>query len=367
MLLDMLDDCRDDCIMDCEADMTAVKTLERYRYIYDLMSRDVVVEEDGDLSAELGRLLGSKPLMKGTRRTYAAAIRYCLGSDDKVASFDRALNQAKPEVETKRPIRRQSVVIPEGLFESILEKLEDQKQSWSRALHLKSLIIGMRHFGLRPCEWEKAGWKDETRQVLVVRNAKFADGIIERGPFAGRVWKRGNGLSRELVLEEQFQPLLSRIADSAMMSSKECPYSDPMNARTYRRTHQWALDALRKERRFRADRLKLITIYSYRHAFSSDAKATVEISSGEVAALMGHISTNTAITSYAKKTARSGRVAITPSAKSVERVTVRNARTMPEFVREKTINRTGKNTGLKLGSSGIENKPRDTKSTGPNI
>ncbi|MGD9659272.1 MAG: hypothetical protein AB7U61_16815 [Methylocystis sp.] len=334
--------------------MTAPKTVERYRYIVDMLSREVATGSDPDTGRALARILAQRSLAKGTRRHYAAAIRFCL-DDRGVAAFDEELRKSVAEV---RPTtRRQSIVLPQGLFEAVLDKLEENADRWSRATALKKLIVGTRHFGLRPCEWEGARWKDASRTVLLVQNAKFADGHLERGPNAGCVWKRGNGLVRELVLGDVYRGLLSRIADDAMEVARELPYSDPVHGATYRRTHRWALAALREERQFRPSALSRVTIYSYRHAFSSDAKATVDISSGEVAALMGHISTKTAIVSYAKKTARSGRVGIAPSRDSVERVTVKNARFIPErFLENRTADRV---------KSGIE-KPRGNEPSGPN-
>ena len=213
--------------------------------------------------------------------------------------------------------------MPPALLTAVLDALEENRRAWSFAGHLKALVIGTRHFGLRPCEWERAFWKDESKSVLVVTNAKFADTVMERGPQKGAKWRRGNGIERELRIQKMYHGTLTAIADNAMEVGKHSPYSNKVNGAMFRRTHRWAIEAVRETGLFQPSILKRITIYSYRHTFSAEAKASLDLSRGEVAALMGHISTKTAVQSYARRSAKGG-LKVRPTPESVEAVLVKD-------------------------------------------
>lgn len=314
--------------------MPAAVTAERYTYIFDLLCAELGPLTGKMRARALGAEVATRRLTKASRRLYAAAVRFCLeGNGEELAIFNKAL-EAAPKDEAPK-VRKQSLLIPDGLFETMLEILDDNSDRWSRAQPLKALIMGVRHFGLRPVEWENAEWANEERSTLLVKNAKYADTVISRGPNTGAVWRRGNGEYRELEIAEEHGEVMRQIADNAMAAIQEFPYSDEINSATFRRTHKWALQVAVAEYDYPSKIIENVTVYSYRHAFSSDAKACFDITDGEVAALMGHISTSTAVTSYARKTARSGGLKIQPSANSIERVKVRDVVLLEDYRKEK--------------------------------
>lgn len=306
--------------------MPAEVTVQRYTYVYRMLCEQLGEPVDSSSARTFGVGLGQMKLAKATRRFYASAARFCIADPNVLSAFNTAFTsvEAKPVKCIAR--RRQAATVPDGLFDMVVSTLQDHRASWSCADNLIALIVGMRHFGLRPREWDNAGWADGSKSTLLVHNAKHFVGTLERGPFAGSVWNRGNGETRELYLDPIHREELALIADQAIRAATVFPYSLPNNGRVYRRTHQWALRAIAKLHHFPAHRIRQVSIYSYRHLFAAEAKATVSVEAGEVAALMGHISSNTAMVSYAPRTRGAGRVRVTPTADSVESVKVLNAR-----------------------------------------
>lgn len=137
--------------------------------------------------------------------------------------------------------------------------------------------------GLRPIEWAQAYFQDP--ETLVVRNAKHTNGR-GRGPF------RSVTIPKDHWLFDATHEHYSNIQDWAAAGG---------NYRSYYVTCRSTLYRLQKK--LWPKRAKLYSLYSGRHQFSANLKAT-DATTTEVAEAMGHKSERTAQKHYARK--RSG-------------------------------------------------------------
>ena len=157
-------------------------------------------------------------------------------------------------------------------------------------------------FGLRPCEWAQCSVRNG---ALVVRNGKFLRRRMAHGIFAGRFFSRANGRFRTLEpigggLSGEDGQLVARIRSFQAR-------------RPYERHRRSVQAEFRKVvriavgRKLVPARYRELTLYSFRHQFASDAKAVTPAASGAIAAMMGHISVRTALQSYGRRSAGSGK------------------------------------------------------------
>lgn len=267
--------------------------------------------------------IAARDLTAVSQTSYVSAVR-CIHAGDAgfLAALDEAMESAPDRVRRRSTGKRS---VGESSIRAVIGELQELPVRGNEGLKTRvvDLVIATRLFGLRPSEWADAKWADEDRSRLFVENGKYARMEMERGPFAGRVWRRGNGKSREMILPEKERDLYVRSAQAAM--SGEALYPWEKHERGIQRLHQRAVAQAMKKGLISQAMGDGLTIYSYRHTFAAAAKATLDLFGGEIAALMGHISVTTATRSYARRSAARGGVSVRPTAESVAAVENRTA------------------------------------------
>lgn len=174
---------------------------------------------------------------------------------------------------TLRGSQQRAEHLSERDWQTFLEALKASKNPWGRitALWFACTLIT----GLRPCEWERAKMQDRT---LVVVNAKATNGRAH-GPTRTIDLCKAN--AETIVMLEEFLQIIARHQGTAFADM----YNGARNLIT-----KVARDALSFRKRYP-------TLYTARHAFSSKAKTV--FTKQQVAALMGHASSETAPRHYA--------------------------------------------------------------------
>lgn len=204
-------------------------------------------------------------------------------------------------------------------FELIVQYLRNRIGTHRYASALLTWLQAGKLTGLRPCEWETVKIVlDDGKNLLRVQNAKHSNG-------------RGNGEYRHLDLSELNQDELQSIQEMILMVDGFKTESDFQSLYTSVRSYLYttARVALGK-------RAKYPTLYSLRHQFTANAKAS-ELSRAENAALLGHASDATASLHYARKTqGRPGGVKV--KARQSEVATVRNVHNDFNFADYKKTN-----------------------------
>lgn len=254
--------------------------------------------------------IAARRLTKATRAIYRSAVFHHFGHDEAVkAAFHETFDQfvVKPAADRERRPRVRRYV-PFDVMAQIVGVLDGRVHDLKYARRTRNLIVAMACFGLRPCEWSSAFWSDAERTTLTIVNGKYIRQRMKHGPFAGRVWRRGNDSSRSMVLPDEDRDQWQAVVDAALMGEVEYPWE--RYQRDIRRTHEVAIkDAVRL--RLISDKYLVgYCPYSYRHTFAANAKANFSMTDGSIAALMGHVSIATAGRSYARRI--SGRSAMMP-------------------------------------------------------
>lgn len=170
-----------------------------------------------------------------------------------------------------------------GDFQRITDHLRKKTGKWHRPL-LDWLICGCLT-GLRPQEWVGAEIQDhEGEPSLIVKNAKQTNG-------------RAHGPTRTLLLSslsvDEIQTLRNHIERVKTWSGMD-QFDDFYTG--------CSLTLYYVSRKLWPRRQKHVTLYSCRHQFSANAKAS-GFSTTEIAAMMGHRVDTTATKHYGKKVA----------------------------------------------------------------
>lgn len=210
----------------------------------------------------------------------------------------------KPPMKRKRLQRR----VDPQVLKILLTHLCGMRGSMGR--RVADLMVATIATGIRPSEWQAVTRPDARR--IRVQNAKFRPNTpLQPG--------RGNGRVRELVLSERIVGSEVDVAINRTMlwlQEHEWKSVQPSTSRTLKA----ALGSLIAARQI-GEAWRKLRIYDCRHQFSADAKATLDLFGGEVAAAMGHGSAMTAIEHYGKRQhGRSGRTMVRPSQASVQAV-----------------------------------------------
>lgn len=209
--------------------------------------------------------------------------------------------------------------------ETLLAVLTEHVGKWKSAATAVQWIRASMLTGLRPSEWARAGLiVEDGATLLVTFNGKIGN-------------QRANGMTRRLRFDpanttaEDIAVVEAHLAflDTARLEHKLEAVQDEVK-RTLRRANEIAFPDLKKARaEGTASRgRKAITLYSFRHQFSADAKKA-GLSQAEVGALLGHASDATAGKHYAKRRSGSKPLKVSPIASEV--ATVRR-RAKPAFV-----------------------------------
>lgn len=157
--------------------------------------------------------------------------------------------------------------------------------------------------GLRPSEWRFARIEvREDRQILVVRNGKHSNG-------------RSNGSHRHLDITELTPGDLVRVRLQLKVIRQIA--NDDLSWKTY---YEGVRQAIRRIfRNHLGGRRKYPSLYSTRHQFAADAKAS-GLRKVEVAALMGHAIDETAGMHYCAGRHGNGRCMVKPDKREVAMV-----------------------------------------------
>lgn len=190
------------------------------------------------------------------------------------AEKQHLLTEQRAELLTElRGSQQRAEHLSERDCEIFMAALDASKNPWGRtgALWFACTLLT----GLRPCEWANARME---HKVLKVRNAKVTSGR-SHGPTRTLDLCKAN--PNTMLLLEKFMQIVAAHPGVAF----EVMYNGVRNIVT-----KVARDALSPRRRYP-------TLYTARHAFSSKAKT--EFTKQQVAALMGHASSETASRHYA--------------------------------------------------------------------
>ncbi|GAC1422646.1 MAG: hypothetical protein NVSMB6_24070 [Burkholderiaceae bacterium] len=189
-------------------------------------------------------------------------------------------------------------------LDSLLSEIDKSKSIHKEDVKLwfQSTVIT----GLRPSEWASASFSADNGEGLMLRvvNGKNSNG-------------RALGHTRSINLDRLSKEELSTVTKFMnVVATKSAPGQFETWAHTCR------VLFYKFARRTFKGRLKIPTMYTARHMFSSNAKK--RFSRAEVAALMGHASDLTAGQHYARKSSATGAVRVEPSQRDVQAVRERN-------------------------------------------
>lgn len=240
-------------------------------------------------------------------RQYKAAIAHFLegaAKDNPVAEEAlAALLDASSSVCAKRGSRTSGNKLkrfPVRDYRRLIEYLDAHQSPWSNAV--KDILGSGLLAGLRPVEWGSATFEQAGgEEVLVVRNAK-ATNSRAHGPFRHILLGGLSDDERDLLHRQVKRASAFQAAGDYPHYARGCGGTLARAARTL-----WP------------HRTRYPTLYSTRHQFSADAKAS-GMSTEEVAALLGHAVDTTAIKHYGRKTAGVDLVRVRPSPEDVARV-----------------------------------------------
>lgn len=252
-------------------------------------------------------LIQKKPeLAKTSWRQYKSAVICFLegiGTEEGVEALDfiREVGSAGSSKTSEKTSGTKLKRVPWRDFLKITDYLRKFEGKWHKPL--LDWIISSTLTGLRPQEWARAELIDlaEGGRALLVKNAKHTNG-------------RAHGENRTLLLTglssdemETISKHLERTKNWAGMSQFDSLYDG------------CALTLYHLCRKLWPRRSKHITLYSCRHQFSANAKAS-GFSTVEIAAMMGHAVDTTAVRHYGKKSAGQELLRVNALPEDVEKV-----------------------------------------------
>lgn len=258
-------------------------------------------------------LIQKKPeLNHNSWRQYKSACMFFLEKTSKKEAASEAIDLLKcvysngTNKHTNKTSATKSKKIKQEDFAKLIEYLETHNKKWHKELiyFLKASIIT----GLRPCEWKDARLETSAsgETVLVVKNAKNSN-------------MRAFGETRTLIFknvsEEDLKNIKLHLNNAKMFASFN----------EYNMFYVACQTALRKANKgLWRRKSRHITLYSMRHQFSANAKASM-LKKNEVAALMGHAVDTTAAEHYGKKRhGKNGALKIAPSMSDVSKVIIKS-------------------------------------------
>ena len=265
--------------------------------------------EPMDYRRFVGWLIGRKPgISRDTWRQYKASVVFFL--DEEAQKGDPIAEEAKELLEgvdvsgclkktTKTSAKKQKKV-PLRDFRGIMKYLDNNPSPWS--LDLERWISSSLLTGLRPAEWAGTSFGFADGEVaLIVQNAKATNG-------------RALGFSRHI--------LLGGLTDDERDMIKE--HVERANeweqAQQYHKFyHGVAASMARVVRKIWPKRDTYPTLYSMRHQFAANAKAS-GFTREEIAALMGHAVDTTATEHYGRTTAGYDMIRVRPDPAEVAKV-----------------------------------------------
>lgn len=262
---------------------------------------------------------------QSTARLYRASLAFVFRETGNIASSDalkliyrceedpECLGRFREEIRAERKKRRRtrpktsakkSKSISDKDLHLLKDSLENSLSKYARStlLWFSAGIIT----GLRPSEWQSAqlGENKEGERVLVVINAKSTNG-------------RAHGTTRTIRLHEISEQDFKIVEEHLRnVESHKFPQTFPDFYLGCRKL------IYRISKQIWPRRLKRPTLYTTRHKFGADAKSTYD--GYEIAALMGHASTETAYQHYGRRHTGSGNMSVKASRLDMDAVAKRN-------------------------------------------
>lgn len=245
---------------------------------------------------------------KRTWRQYKASVAYFLEEEAKRGDgiAQEALELLMPLDSTPGQARTQQTSatkqkkLPAADLRALRQSLEQSGSAW--ASDLERWVEAGLLTGLRPAEWAQAQLMETAMgPALVVVNAKATNG-------------RAHGPKRTLLLGG-----LTREERNTIQTHLERAHEWAQAGQYQRFYHGCSLALARIVRKRWPNRDSHITLYSLRHQFSANAKAS-GFTRLEIAAMMGHAVDDTAAVHYGRKRSGFDLVRISPDPADVARV-----------------------------------------------
>lgn len=263
-----------------------------------------------DLRQFIGWLINQKSKLAGTSwRQYKASVVYFLEveiekNNDPIAQ--EALEALLPEdvdgcmSSSQRTSAIKLKKFPLKDFQVLHKYLENTPGVWHEPL--RRWLVASLLTGLRPQEWANVTYTTKDGEdAIVIKNAKFTNG-------------RAHGPTRTLLLGKLTVEERETIRKHVEVSSEW-----EQNKEFKRFNRDCASTLGRLSRKLWPKRSQHVSLYSARHQFSADAKAS-GMSREEIAALMGHAVDETASIHYGRKTAGYNLCRVRPDPEEVNRI-----------------------------------------------
>ncbi len=277
-------------------------------------------------------LIDQKPsVSKSTWRQNKAALKFHLeelargtGDNLRARELQGALEilSNEPQTGAMRRGTRTSAIKQKGCgrqdFVKIIRFLRANMDRYRWAESLGVLLGATYLTGLRPCEWGQAHLEElEDGVVLVVRNAKFGE------HRAGQMFRRLHLSPDQPIVANAVRALLTHIQDR------------PGGLAFSEWLRRVSLFMTRVGRSILGRRKRYPSIYSFRHQFAADAKAS-GVPPEELAALMGHATDATATFHYARRAQGTAGIHVRASSADVARIR-RKLRAHPSSRRARAV------------------------------
>lgn len=284
--------------------------------------------EELDYRRFVGWLITQKPeWSRDTWRQYKASVMFFLEKESESGN-DIALEAMETLLpvdvtgcvkKTKKTSGAKQKKVPLKDYRAIIKNIQDFGSPWAEDVERwigSSLLTG-----LRPVEWSTSRLNTIAGvPALIVDNAKATNG-------------RAHGPTRTILLDGLTEDERTMIAEHVQRANEW------EQAQQYERFyHGCAATLARATRRLWPKRESHATLYSMRHQFSANAKAS-GFTREEIAALMGHAVDTTATEHYGKKTAGYDMIRVRPDPAEVARIrSVFKGRVAPPSPKQKIQN-----------------------------
>lgn len=257
----------------------------------------------------VGWLAGRKPeLSRDTWRQYKASVVFFLeGEAQKGNAVAGEALETLSQIDvtgcvkkTYKTSARKQKKVPLKEFKMIIRYLDRNPSPWGE--DLERWVSASLLTGLRPAEWAGASFgMIDGEKALIVINAKATNG-------------RAHGPTRSILLGGLSDDERQMIADHVDRANEW------EQAQQYDKFyHGVAATLARVVRKIWATKDAYPTLYSMRHQFAANAKAS-GFTREEIAALMGHAVDNTATEHYGRKTAGFDMIRVRPDPKEVTKI-----------------------------------------------
>lgn len=245
---------------------------------------------------------------KNTWRLYKSAVIFFLETEIQKNNYiaQEAYDTLKEEYsyecskKSKKTSGKKVKRFPQQDYLKIMDFLDKEKESW--AINLKNWIISGLLIGLRPIEWANAQYiSDSICDKIIIKNAKNTNGR-SFGEFRTIYLNNLNDKEKSILKEH-----ITKCNEWELHNQFKYYYDSCSNKLRTICKKIWK----RKQNN--------ISLYSTRHQFSANAKAS-GFSCIEIAALMGHAIDKTATRHYARKQSGYDLIKVSPSPEDVLKI-----------------------------------------------